>query len=213
MSWRDTWRLRAHEWIRRLNRVSAGWYALQRRGLVKSEAIGKRRKLLRRVRDWMYVVINTYLGGVDKLPNRLTPLPPLGELGAIGIPQLAIGGAVVVTAMGIAAYIANHEARLVQARAELLDAESRRVNALAKAASETDDPAMRAELAKAVNNRDLLRPDEDEGIAGWKVGLGVAGVAAAVVLARRARLHAREGDSMADIIRSRLMFNVKPQAA
>ena len=164
MSWQDDWRLKAWEWARRLDRLASGWLVIERQGMVSSAAVRGKRALAMKVRDWIYEVIETFLGGVDALPD--TP-QPLGLL-----PQLVIGGAVVVTVTSIAAWISNEEERLVHAKRLF-------VKAVGEEVAKTSDPEVKRKLAGVV---DKVAPDEGGGFPwGWVLfgavlagGVGVA---------------------------------------
>lgn len=181
MSWRNTWRREAWSWARRLDRIALEWHKIERMGRVNSQAIRLKRTVVRRVRGWLYEVVERFLGGVDRLPNKVAPLPPLGAL-----PHLVIGGAVVVTVATIGGWIATEEERVIAARAKVIDAEARRVEQLTRLAAETNDPEALQRLADAASPRGVVTP-EGEGLS-WAVGLAAVGaVAGAVVLLRRKR--------------------------
>ncbi len=162
MSWQDSWRRQAWGWAQRLDRVAVGWLQLARHGKVDSAAIETKRKLVLKVRGWIYEVIEHFLGGVNKLPNRV----PLGAL-----PHLVVGGAVVVTVATIGAWISNEEARLVEARRLF-------AQTVAEEARKTDDPAVRRKLGK------LVDAVADDGPS-WGWLLAALGVATGVELLRR----------------------------
>jgi len=104
MSWQDTWRDQAWSWARRLDAIATGWLQLSQQGRMDSATVAEKRKLVLKVRGWIYEVIDRFLGGVDKLPNRV-------GLGAL--PHLIVGGVVVVTVASIGAWVANEEERAV----------------------------------------------------------------------------------------------------
>lgn len=131
MSWQDDWRRQAWGWARRLDAVATGWLQLAQRGQMESAAVKAKRELVLKVRGWIYEVIEAFLGGVDKLPNRV-------GLGAL--PHLIVGGAVVVTVASIGAWVSNEEARLLEAKRLF-------AKTVAEAAEKTDDPEVRQRLA------------------------------------------------------------------
>ena len=159
MSWQDDWRERAWDWARRLDSIATGWLVLEREGHVTSSAIQEKRNLVLKVRGWIYEVIERFLGGVDKLPNKV----PLGAL-----PHLVIGGAVVVTVTSIGAWIANEEERLV-------DAKRRFVKAVGEEVAKTDDPIVKRTIAGIVEK---VAPEEKGGGFPWGwllLGLALTG--------------------------------------
>lgn len=164
MTWQDEWRAKVHDWIQRLNALALNWHQLDMQGVT---AARDRRKAALRVRDWMYEVIDIYLGGIEALPNKLPAKPREGELGAL---QLALVGAgVAVTVATVAAWISNEETRVIEAKAKL-------VEAIGKEAREAKDPSVAKALAGVAERLD---PNEKPGID-WKwiavplVGLAVA---------------------------------------
>lgn len=161
MSWQDDWRRMAWQWARRLDRVATGWLQLKQQGRMASDAVDARRRLVLKVRGWIYEVIERFLGGVDKLPNTLGALP-----------HLVVGGVVIVTVASIGAWVSNEEERLIEARRLF-------TQTLAEEARNTDDPAIRRKLA------DLAGSVTDEGMPwGWIAGL-LALLGAAHVARRR----------------------------
>lgn len=161
MSWQDEWRLRAWDWARRLDAVATGWLMLERDGNVASSAMQEKRKLVLKVRGWIYEIIERFLGGVNKLPNKV----PLGAL-----PHLVIGGAVVVTVASVGAWVANEEERLVDAR-------TRFVRAVGEEVAKTDDPEIKRRLTSI--GEQVGPTDEPEGGGfpwGWLLfGLALTG--------------------------------------
>jgi len=141
MSWKTRWRLEAWAWVQRLNAVAHQWGELERKGV---GAARTRRARALRVRDWIYEVIDLFLGGVDALPNvhpikrkpkgaKTKPSRVIDEAfggwrratdlrGLAGLPQLAIGGAVLVTVASVGAWITNEEERVILAREALIRA-------------------------------------------------------------------------------------------
>ena len=149
MSWQATWRRQAWDWSRRLDRIALGWLQLAQQGRIDSAAVKQKRSLVLKVRGWIYDVIERFLGGVSRLPNRV----PLGAL-----PHLVVGGVVVVTVASIGAWVANEEERL-------LDAKRRFAQAVAKASQEAEDPEIRRKLAE------LTGSVADDGVPwGWLLG-------------------------------------------
>ena len=165
MSWQATWRRQAWGWARRLDKVAMGWLQLANQGRMDSAAVAQKRRLVLKVRGWIYEVIDRFLGGVNKLPNAV----PLGAL-----PHLVVGGVVVVTVASIGAWVSNEEERLIDAKR--LFAQS-----VAQASKTAGDPAVKRKLA------DLTGSVADEGRFPWRWVLGGAAVMSALELVRRAR--------------------------
>ncbi|MEZ4436835.1 MAG: hypothetical protein R3F65_30915 [bacterium] len=164
MSWQDEWRLRAWDWARRLDAIATGWLSLERNGGVSSDAVRQKRELVLKVRGWLYEVIERFLGGVDKLPNKV----PLGAL-----PHLVIGGVVVVTVASVGAWVANEEERLVDAR-------TRFVRAVGEEVAKTSDPVVKRVMAGIAEK---AAPEEEGGGFPWGwllLGLALTGGAGVV---------------------------------
>lgn len=151
MKWQDEWRAKVHGWIMRLNALALNWHQLNRHGV---RLALDRRKAALRVRDWMYEVADIYLGGIDKLPNKV-PVKP-GELGAINLALVGAGVAVTVATVG--AWISNEEERVILAKAKL-------VEAIGKEAREAKDPAVAKALAGVASRLD---PNEKSGGLSWQ---------------------------------------------
>ncbi len=152
MSWQDEWRAKVHDWIMRLNALALDWHQLNRQGV---RLALDRRKAALRVRDWMYEVVDIYLGGIDKLPNTL-PAKPRGELGALNLALVGAGVAVTVATVG--AWISNEEERVLLAKAKL-------VEAIGKEAREAKDPEVAKALAGVASRLD---PNEKPSGPNWK---------------------------------------------
>lgn len=178
MSWQDEWRSRAYGWIQRLNQIAHEWQGLHNHGV---ESALSRKRLALQVRDWTYRIVDTYLGGVDKLPNKVpakSRLSGLGELGAI--PQLAVGGAVLITAVSIGAWITNEEERIISAKAKL-------VRAIGEEARKATDPEVARRLAGVAERIDPNTPKPSGAPWLWLLGIPLAALGARAVLN-----HARE---------------------
>lgn len=151
MSWRDDWRRRAHGWIQRLNGLALEWHQLDLRGVRSAR---DRRRLVLRVRDWMYAVIDTYLGGIESLPNRMPTKTKGGrktggELGALNLALVVAGAAVTVATIG--AWISNEEERVIRAKAAL-------VRAIGEEARKATDPEVKRKLAGIADRLDPNPP-------------------------------------------------------
>ncbi|MCB9789356.1 MAG: hypothetical protein H6744_21980 [Deltaproteobacteria bacterium] len=156
MSWQDDWRMQAWQWARRLDALATGWLQIERQGMVASAAVRGKRELALKVRGWIYEVIETFLGGVDKLPNTV----PIGAL-----PHLVIGGAIVVTVASIGAWVANEEERLI-------DAKRLFVKAVGQEVAKASDPVVQRKLAGVAEQ---VQPKTDK--AGFPWGWLLLGLA------------------------------------
>lgn len=144
MSWQDEWRQRARGWIDRLNRLAIEWHQLDLRGV---RAARERRRLALKVRDWVYEVVDIYLGGVDALPHQgpLKSKGGIGDLGAVSVPLVVAGAAVTVATLG--AWISNEEERVIVAKAKL-------VRAIGEEARKAQDPEVKKALAGVARRLD-----------------------------------------------------------
>lgn len=167
MSWQDDWRLQAWNWARRLDQVAMGWSQLEREGKMSSSAVAQKRQVVLKVRSWIYEIIETFLGGVDKLPNRV----PIGTLGAL--PHLVVGGVVLVTVASVGAWVSNEEERLIEAKRLF-------TKTVAEEARKTTDPVVRRKLG------DLIEDIGDDGGGfPWRWVFGALGLAAGAEYVRR----------------------------
>lgn len=161
MSWQDDWRLRAYGWARRLDAIATGWLTLEREGNVATSAVKEKRKLVLKVRSWIYEIIERFLGGVDKLPNTPDAVP----LGAL--PHLVVGGVAIVTVATIGAWIANEEERLINAKTQF-------VRAVGEEVAKTSDPEVQRKLAGVAEK---VGPDNDDKGGGFPWGWLLLGLA------------------------------------
>ncbi len=74
-----------------------------------SAAVAQKRRLVLKVRGWIYEVIDRFLGGVEKLPNTVS-------LGAL--PHLAVGGVVATVAIGTGSPTRGQETKAAGAPAK-----------------------------------------------------------------------------------------------
>lgn len=180
MSWRDEWRRKAHGWIQRLNRLALDWHQLDLQGVTVAR---ERRRQALRVRDWMYEVIDVYLGGIERLPNRMPAKTKGGrktkggELGAINLALVLAGTAVTVATIG--AWISNEEQRVIEAKTKL-------VRAIGEEARQATDPEVKRALAGVANRLDPNPPKSGPSLM-WLLPLAAAPFVPAAIKRLRGR--------------------------